>query len=396
MPSFVQTPESPLSPDPNFPSGYNSQTNTQAFDFGREWQYQGISDATNGGIAVTNLTTMGVIATATLNQMYAGTSFGNPPGSPPSQVIYDVACGNNTEFYMLMDNGLGHGVGGEFTRFTRVNPATLKVDGEFYTSASFPPPINCIVGTLGVANVTTTHTIAAYFTDSGGLGPTVMDGTGMAPIGLAQTPTYTPNTNNTAIIAGPTHVDGSCDFLMLNADQSGATGNIDIWRVNVTDGLSLSNTLTGTANILGIFTPVSLYIAQSNYDAAHGTIILWLTDGTGSPEGPPIWLVSVNFDGSINWHLFVPGDIGIIESKGQSQLTGTTLLIGGGPNLKVINTGTGAIEFSGSVANVSGSFYRVYNAATRSYYTYALAVGAHTRVMFIELLARPFVMRPSR
>ena len=49
MTTLIATIETPLVPDPNFPTGYSAGLFIQAFDFTRNWFYQPISDSTNGG-----------------------------------------------------------------------------------------------------------------------------------------------------------------------------------------------------------------------------------------------------------------------------------------------------------------------------------------------------------
>jgi hypothetical protein len=380
---LVVTSETPLTPDPNFPSGYSNQGFTgQAFDFTSNRHYQAILGAGVGGIAVSDLDTMAVLQTVTMNQMYAGTSYGVPAGSPPSQEIHDLACGNGTDIYIL--TGASDVPHDEFCRFTRVDPATMKVTGDWFVSNGAPPPITCVMGKVGVVNGTTAHTIVAYLTNAAlsSTGPMIMDGTGMAPIGMGPSPAYGNFLYYTAVIPGAERGDGTCDFLMLNCDSSGGTGNVDIWRINVSDSLAITSTKTGTANILGIFTPTpKLYIAQSNYDATHDAIILWLTTSTVT-NGPPVWVVSVNYDGTINWSRSLPSTTAQAFSRGQSRLTGSTLMVGGGGDLTLLDTGTGAVVFTGTVDDVSGDFFRVYDASRLSYWTYGFGTVGFTRIDF--------------
>jgi hypothetical protein len=386
-PSLIEIPQVPLPADPNFPSGYSDAIDgAQTFDFTRNLQYTIVSGSGVGGIAVTDLNTMHVLRTTTADQMYAGTPYGIPPGSPPSQNIYDLTCGNGTDLYMLTGGDPTYSPEGEFCRFTRVDATTLRVTGEFYIAKAFPPPIVCVMGALGVVNTTAAHTIVVYPTNGAlGLGPQIMDGTGMAPIGLGPVPS--PNGYSIQVIAGAKHSDGSCDFLMFNPDWNGTSGNINVWRINVSDSLAVTSTKS-TLNVFPIVPGITqAQIAQVEYDAAHDTIILWLSGTDNAQLGPPVTLVSINYDASVNWTLNLPSDIGIYYSKGQSRLTGGTLMVGGGSDLKLIDTATGAVTYTGSVPNVSGSFYRVYDASRGAYWTYGLSTTGFTRIAFPPALA---------
>src|SRR5678815_3603854 len=187
------TMETPLASDPNFPSGYSQHVSgTQTFDFSRNWWFTPISSGGIGGIAITDLSTMHVIRTVTVQQMYDGTPYGFTPGMAPSQSIYDQVIGPGTDLYLLMDDATGGGVPGEFCRFTRVDPITMKVTGEWYVSNGFPPPITCVMpggyGT-GFINRTASHTIVAYLSNGSlHVGPQIFDGTNMAPIGMGPSP----------------------------------------------------------------------------------------------------------------------------------------------------------------------------------------------------------------
>jgi hypothetical protein len=367
--------------DPNFPipPGYTADLYRQTFDFGRNWFYSPVSSSPNGGIVVTDLSSMAVIKTATLNEMYAGTPYGYPAGSPPSQTIYDLAAADDSDLYILMDNGIGGLVTGEFCRFTRVNPVTMKVTGEFYSSNSFPPPINCVMPSQpgSTVNMTATRTIVAYKTNGAlDVGPQIMDGTGMAPIGMGPTPFY--DGHQVYLTAGARHGDGSCDFVMVNPDYNGTSGNIQMWRIKVSNSLVITSTHTGTTNTLS-FIPYTghLYVAQVDYDTTNDAIIMLVTNSS-VPTGPPVWVVSANYDGSINWQRGPYDDIGIPYSRGQSNLTGTTYTFGRSDMLNVLDTATGDTIFTGSInpeGTFAGSYYRVWDASRNAYWTYANSRG---------------------
>ena len=380
--TLTYTLQTDLPTDPNFPAGWVYQdTNSEAFDFTRNRYYHHVIGSGNAGIVVVDLGTMHVIQTATLNQMYAGTPYGTPAGTPVEQVIWDIGCGNGTDIYIRTSYTPGVGVG-TYCHFTRVDATTLKITGDYFVSATLPPPIRCVVTNFGpIVNKTATHTIVAYLSNPGvGAGPQVFDGTGMAPIGMGPSLTYSPY--NVLLMPGASA--SSCDFLLLNFD-SGTSGHIDIWRLTVTDSLVLTSTKTGTVNVLPIFTPSpALAVPQANYDVAHNRIILWLTNTPGGGTGPPIWLVSVNLDGTVAWVTPLPSDVGV-NANAHSQLTGTTLMVGSGSALKIIDTSTGAITFTGSVPLTTspGSFFRIWDAGRNAYWTYTFGV-TFTRIDFIS------------
>jgi hypothetical protein len=375
VPAHVDaTHQTPLTPDPNFPSGYSTANFIQAFDFTRDWFYAFATSSVNG-IAITDLSSMAVIRTATIDQMYAGTAFGSPAGTPYSQGIFDLAAGQGSDLYMLA------GVDTFHRRFTRLDPVSMKVIGEWYVP-------NGVLGQRGVVNTTATHTIVAYQSLNSTESALIYDGTGMAPVGLGPTPLYG-NNNNLLVIAGQKHTDGSCDFIVVNSDYNHPTGLIDIWRVHVSDALVITSTKTGTANVLATYpAPANLYIAQADYDATHNTIIMQVTNSS-TPAGPPIAVMSVALSGTINWVQSFASDIGIPDSKGQSLLNGDTLMIGDGDDLKLLDTATGAITFTGSVVTVSGSFYRVYDGSREAYWTYAAGSFGFTRIDFHAAVIPP-------
>lgn len=387
MAPLTATIETPLASNPNFPSGYSSQLfGRQTFDFTRNRFYQPISDSSTatGGIAVTDLTTMVVIETPTMAQMYAGTPYGSPAGSPPGQDIFDAVCGNGTDLYILTVGNPAYTPAAEFTRFTRIDPTTMKVNGEFYTSNSFPPPITCVMlaggtGSWSAVNTTTAHTIVAYQSNASlGIGPQIFDGTNMAPIGIGPTPLLGIGAN-LWLIPGAKRGDGSCDFLMLNSDDAHpTTGHIDIWRINVSDSLVITSTKTGTVNTLSVFTPgARFFISQADYDITHDAIILMVTNST-VPNGTPAWLMSVNYNGTINWSDGPLSQGGGFYSKGQSLLNGTSYTFGDTTDLTMIDTATGATTFTGSISvagSSGGAYYRVWDASRQSYWTLALARG---------------------
>ena len=394
-PALAYTMETPLVSDPNFPSGWSYQDadGGQAFDFGRNLYYHAISGTVSGsgvgGIAITDLNSMGAVRTVTLAQMYAGTPYGQPAGSPPSQSIFGVVSGKNTDLYILMDNALGHGVPGEYCRFTRVDPVTMKVTGEFYSSASFPPPITCVLPggwQGGMINTTASHTIVLYpINGSRNTGPELFDGTGMAPIGLGPTPMDA--AYNCMFCAGKKHPDGSCDFIMMDPDSwlHPTSGNIDIWKINVSDSLVITSTKTGTLNVLPYFTPPAttdrLFVGQLEYDPVNDALIVTIPDasaGATAPNGTPSWLLSVNYDGAVNWSQYQATIGGSVYSNAQSDLSGGTYMAGASNNLHLYDTATGDVIFTGSIlvgGSSANSFFNVWDSTRFAYWTYALSRG---------------------
>lgn len=394
-PTLSSTMETSLAADPNFPSGYGYQNayKQQAFDFTRNWYYHPISGtvagASVGGIAITDLSTMEVVRTVTMDQMYAGTPYGLPPGSPPTQSIFLCSCGNGTDLYITTASDASYSPAAEFTRFTRVDPVSMKVTGEFYISRSFPPPITCVMSSgwqSAMVNTTATHTIVLY-PINGALtaGPEIFDGTGMVPIGLGPTPMT--QAYNCMFCAGKKHTDGSCDFIMMDPDSwlHPTSGNIDIWRINVSDSLVITSTKTGTLNVLPYFTPPSttnrLLVGQLEYDPVHDTMIVTLPDagaGTSTPNAAPSWLLSMNYNGSVNWSQHQATIGGSVYSNSQSDLANGTYMAGSSTNLHLYDTGTGAITWTGSIAVLgsdAGSFFNVWDSTRNSYWTYALSRG---------------------
>lgn len=383
MATLTYTLETPLTPDPNFPSGYTQDLNNgkQTFDFTRNWFYCPIFASSVGGIAITDLSTMHAIRTVTLNQMYAGTPYGIPAGSPPTQTIHDLVAGAGTDLYMLTAGDPAISPEGEFCRFTRVNPVTMKVTGEWYVSPTFPPPITCVMpggyGT-GFINTTASHTIVAYLSNGSlHVGPQIFDGTGMAPIGMGPTPKA--EAYYLMLVAGAKHPDGSCDFIMLDPDSyTPTTGNIDIWRINVSNSLTITSTKTGVLNILPFFTPTTtLYVGQLDYDPVHDTLMVVATGGF-TLNAAPSTLMSVNYNGSVNWHDTRADVGGSVFNNGQYHLTNSTYMAGNSNNLRLYNTGTGAITFTGSIiveGTPAGSFFHIWDAARNAYWTYALSRG---------------------
>jgi hypothetical protein len=124
-----------------------------------------------------------------------------------------------------------------------------------------------------------------------------------------------------------------------------------------------------------------LWIGQANYDVANDRIILWLQNVI---NGPPTWLVSVNWDGSIQWSQGPFVDVATVGgNRGQSSLTGSSLMIGSGAALKLIDTATGAVTFTGSVADVGvPHYFQVWDASRRAYWTYSFGSLGFVRISF--------------
>ena len=390
------TMETILTPDPNFPSGYTSQgLGRQTFDFGRNWFYRPISSGGVGGIAITDLTTMDVLRTVTVQQMYDGTPYGFTPGVAPSQVVYDLIAGDNSDLYMPMDDAAGGATPGQFCRFTRVNPITMKVTGEFYINNGLPPPIHNVMrdgtGSDSAVDKTATHTIVAYKTSgSMGLGPQIFDGTSMLPIGMGPTPLH--SGYQVRITAGARYPDGSCDFIMTDPDwQNPATGNINIWRINVSNGLAITSTMTGTLNVLTTYpAPTGLFVVQADYDPVNDCLVMQVTSSSGG-SGPPIAVMSVDYDGTANWVRAFPTQQGITYGKNQSLLTGGTLMVGDSNNLTLLNTTTGAIIFAGGIEVMgiaAGSLWRIWDSVRNAYWTYATSRGS-VRIDFVAAVPAP-------
>lgn len=399
MPTLDYTMEEILEDDPNFPSGYSGQNpwGGQAFDLTRNWFYWPMSGSGVGGIAITDLNTMQVMRTVTMAQMYAGTPYGIPAGSPPTQSIYDCACGNGTDLYILTAGDPTYSPAGEFCRFTRVDPITMKVTGEFYISRTFPPPINNVMQggwQGGMVNTTATHTIVLYPVNGSltAVGAETFDGAGMAPIGFGPTPMH--YNYNPMYCPGKRYPDGSCDFIMMDPDSwtVPTSGDIDIWRINVSDSLVITNTKTGTLNILSLFTPAAtsdnLFVGQIEYDPIHDTMIVTVPDttsGTGGVNSAPSWLLSVNYDGTVNWSRYQPTIGGSVYSGAQHQLGAGTYMAGGSNDLHLYDTATGALLFTGSIlveGSPAGSFFHVWDSTRDAYWTYALSRG-FVRIDFI-------------
>ncbi len=378
MPTLAYTMETILDPNPDFPTGYSQDAYRPCFDFGRNWFYIGINGGGQGGISVTDLSTMHVTQTPTLTQMFAGTAFGPTPGVPYSQDVRDIVAGRNSDIYLTHGPDIYH------EHLIRVDPITMKVTGDFYGPGV--PGVAGMAGMDGVLNKTATHTILVYTTPVSNGGPLIYDGTGMSFIGFGPLPAYA-NGNNTMVVPGLTNPDGSCDFWMVNCDIFGTSGNIDIWRIRVTDGLVLTFTKTGTANILPYFAVGTGYpylrAGCVDYDYTHDCLVLQLSNAN---IGAPMWVASVESNGTINW---MQGPNDTITSgpyaMGQSQLTEDTLMFGGSTELTMLNTATGEITYTGAIivqGSSAGSFFRVWDASRDSYWTYALSRG-FARIDFI-------------
>ena len=120
-------------------------------------------------------------------------------------------------------------------------------------------------------------------------------------IGFGPTPLYGNGNNYDSDSRAKHHGSpiSSCSIATLIIRPA---GDIDIWWVTVSDGLTITSVKTGTANILSIFNQSpNLYIAQADYDIAHDAIILQLTNSP-VPTVHQIYVISVNFDGTLNWN----------------------------------------------------------------------------------------------
>lgn len=360
--------------DPNFPTppgfsyystiyGYGFKT----FDFGRNLYYPLINHGSNMGFAVYDLSTMTMLRTASLTSMYAGTSFVLPAGS---NEMWDIITGNSTDIYLLISPSK------TAQSFARVDAGTLKVTGQISGFAGHDL-LN------GVANKTASHTIVGYQTHPAyHVGLFLLDGTGMAPIGYSTSPVY--SSYGAYYLPGGVHPDGSCDFIMIDSDLGGS-GLINIWRIRVSNSLAITSTMTGTFDANTVYDPLSgtsASIGQLQYDEANDTIILWLQNDI---NGPPTWLTSVNWDGSVKWSTFL--DIGSAASpsnRGQSQLTDTTMMTGSYNDPLIIDTNTGDVIFTGTQSGPYLDYYfQVWDASRLMWWTYSLSTFGFTRTEFI-------------
>jgi hypothetical protein len=401
MAALSATLETPPGADPNFPGGWNYQSasNRQTFDLVRNRYYVPIVGIGGGvgGVQIIDLSSMTTSRTVTLAQMYAGTPYGLPAGVPPSQSIYDIKCGRGTDLYMLTAGDPS--AGSQYTRFTRVDPNTMKVTGEFYQSKTFPPPITCVNPggwQFGIVNTTASRTIVLYpINGAEHLGPEIFDGTSMLPIGVGPTPRD--YAYNLMFCAGAKHADGSCDFYMLDpSTNSSAAGLIDIWRINVSNAPAMTSTKTGTLNVLSLFTPTAnLFVGQAEYDPAHDTLILTVTPST-TPNATPSWIISVSSNGTINWSHYAPNWGGSVYNDAQYNLTSAdTYMFGTSNSLTMLDTGTGAVIYTGSIliegSQNAGSFFHVWDAAQNAYWTYLFAAG----VVRIDFVPTPSAAKPK-
>jgi uncharacterized phage protein (TIGR02218 family) len=324
---------------------------------------------------------MTITRTATLEQMYEDTPYGKPPGFPPSDSptsIYDICCGQGTDIFILT---AGEGsLPGEWTRFTRVDPSTMKVTGEYYAgSGVWPPGGTTVMGGSGVTNRTSGHTFVAYLANGAlDVGPQIFDGTSMTPVGNGPIPTYT---GYECVLLPGLQGHGVCQFIFINSDWiDGTTGNIDIWIITVTDGGDVSSDLACTIPgyvLLPAAAPNGIYVPNASYDARHNCVILWLSpyDNLG-----PQALVSVNFNGTVNWVLNDPHVESGAFNKGQDRLTSNTMMQGASRDFIIIDTDNGTIVWTGPPVNHPevigfGSLYHIYDAQRMSYYAFALSVS---------------------
>lgn len=377
--TLTATIEKQLVFDPNFPNGYNNVLfGRQSFDFSRMLSYRAVTDTISGaaGIIITDLTTMDVVGSFTLNGAYAGTPFGSPAGSPFSQTIVDVTVGNGTDIYILVQHNITNSI------FVRVDASTFKVTGEYFVSATIPPPINSLYDVQGTAvTKTSTHTVVAY--NSTALAQhgqaQIMDGTTMVPIGFGPQPTYsTTNNNNLLVALKAPNSSGQAEFALISTDYNGGSGNIEIWICTVNaDNITITNTHTGTFNVLPYFSAANLWPNMVYYDSNHDSIIMVISNAS-LPQNAPVWLISVQRNGTLNWINGPHFDFsGHIYGKGQSVVGGgggnNILFFNQNANVSILDTTSGLTTFSGgNVPSIFGDdFFYISYSPNFWYYTWS-------------------------
>lgn len=351
----------------NFPNGYTDQEGQEEIcvDWTRRWYYTAIYGTPNGGIEVTSIDTMDVIQTPTLNQMFAGTTFGVIPGEATSQTITSYVCSpSGGNLYLAISEA-------EFSSYLyKINPSTMQVTGQYQPAGGAP-------------NVTTVGATASYeivVCQTSSLEPPdaslFFNGTYMVPIGLGPEPTYGNGVDQWLTTLGKVPGDGTCQFIQCSSDGSGTSGNIDIFVVVVNDVPDISFTQTATVNvssILGASTNTALLSIE--YDSVNDWLILGISTYI---VGEPQYQMSVNYNtGAINWYRLMPGAL----TGRRSNLAGGTIASGDGTDFTILNTTTGAIVFNGAFTQpdppvFSSSFYRIWDSIDNYYFSYALAVAA--------------------
>jgi hypothetical protein len=315
--------------------------------------------------------------------MYAGTAYGSPVGTAPSQTISDLAIDPGGNLFALVEAP-------DYThkRLTRINPDTMKVTGELLDPAY--PPTTTQFGNDGVINRVTGKTIVAYqgahAINSQVYGsPRIFDGTAMTFLGYGPLPGYTNNTaGGTALAAGAQgpNPDGSCDFWMVNTDWNGHSCNFDIWCLHVAAGGGITSTKTATVNALSLYPAApNLYVPQLNWDTAHGCLLLVLSD---NPARLNLHGMSVRTDGTVNWTDTWPG--GGDYGKGQSRTDNPWALVDNGTDAFMVDTSTGTYADLGPTLNVNPYSHEVFDSVLTRYWTFSLGVGA---VMLDFTMASP-------
>jgi len=366
-----------LPPGPPFPDGYsNNGDDNQAFDWVRNVCYQAIAAPDVGGIEVTDLTTMDVTQLVTFDSMYAGTSYGSPPGSPPGQSCFGLTCGNNSDVYLIVEAAALP----IYRRLARIDPDTWKVTGEFFVSNTIT---GCVYGAgVDCVNVAGGSTIVGsngnYLVDKAQL----FDGTSMAFLWYGAPATYSGSANK-LLIPGAQNGDGSCDFWVINSDVSGTSGNIDFWRIVVDASLSVTETLAFT---LAYSPGLSVYVQRAEWDDAHSRLLVWIAR---DPSSAPT-LISVGTTGTVAW-VYSGGPLAreVKGGHGNSRLTGTTIgVVTSIGHVAVINTTDGTLIESNALSTgdstppntgntiLSTSFYDALDSASQSFFTTVLGVGS--------------------
>ena len=358
-----------------YPTGWVNQGSpgNEAFDLTRQWGYFPITGTdlngnTSGGIEVIDLSTMQTLSVTPLWAMYQGTSYGSPAGQPPTQGITELSCGRNTDLFANIGN-----------RFTRIDPNSMKVTGDFfqYFSFSTPPPVTYCNGFPGrsAVNIAGSHTIVAYGAQAVTWSLEIFDGTTMLPDGIGAGGAYGNGATNSAACAGKSYpADSTCDFIYFNGDGSlSPTGNIEIWKINVSESGAIISTRTGVANVaalIGAGQPVA--IPSAMYDSLHDCFVIGINTGVNNN----VTWVSVNYNGSINGHT-ANFAMTALSGKGQDDLSGGTFAFGGGNAFTLINTATGATIFTGTIQPTSppilipGADYSVWDSVNNHLFTYA-------------------------
>jgi hypothetical protein len=383
MASVTWTSLTPHAPTAEFPGAYDYQytiygpTNKHVYDWSRGVGYVPIVTRAGtplGGIQVTDLNTFAVTALPSLNSMYSGTAYGLVAGTPPSQNIYDVATGNNTNVYLTTSNDGAEG-DNQTHRLTRVNPTTWKVTGEFYTNTS---STGCVYfATYGIVNkINGTTDIVAYWAKIQS-DLQIFNGATMALLGYSAA-TIPAFVGGVRTVPGAQNADGSCDFWIVYPNAMA----MELWRVRVSSAGAISTTRTGIMDGTTVWPGGTFQFQRLDYDATNGNLFLW---ASGTTNGPAT-LAVVTQAGGILWTYTTASRIQELGSYGTTNLVGRTIgVLYDGDTFVLLNTATGAAGETLDIIPPSGvtgatqSFFSAYNAATFSFYSNG-ATGDYTLI----------------